>query len=150
MDKHAADMALRGWSAAPAFDGFLRGERGHDREVAGAGEECQEPLNRVQAGSLDHEQQHMLDTDECLGLDGDAVAGGDGRRDAGKQQFSLPGQGRAVLGRVPVLRDEQSDESLLSAPLAAPPADICQPAPDTGAGTRTTADKLPGQTVSAG
>lgn len=79
VDKYAADRALCGWSAATAFDGFLRGERGQDREIAGAGEECQELLNRVQAGSLDHEQQHMLDTDKCLGLDGDAVAGGDGR-----------------------------------------------------------------------
>jgi hypothetical protein len=63
----------------------------------------------------------MLVTDECLGLDGDAMAGGSGRRDAGKQQLSPPGQGRAVFGSVPVLRDEQSDESLLLAPPPQPP-----------------------------
>lgn len=116
LDKRPRKRTLSRRSAAAAFDGFLRGERGQDHKVAGAGQQCQELANHLQAGCLNHQQQHMLLTDECLGLDGDAMAGGSGRRDAGKQQLSPPGQSRAVFGSVPVLRDEQSDESLLLPP----------------------------------
>lgn len=63
----------------------------------------------------------MLDTDERLGLYGDSMAGGSGRRYTGKQQFSPPGQGGAVFGSVPVPADEQSDASLLLAPQSWPP-----------------------------
>lgn len=131
------------------FDGFLRGERGQDLKIAGAGQRYQEALHRVRIGRLHDQQQDMLPVDKRLGLDGDAIAGGNCRRDSGKQQLSPTGQGRAVFGRVPVLRDEQSDESLLLAPPPQPPL-ICQPALSAGVGTQTRADKLPGQNVSEG
>jgi hypothetical protein len=38
----------------------------------------------------------MLISDECLDLDGDAVASGCGRRYARKQLLSSPGEGGAV------------------------------------------------------
>jgi hypothetical protein len=67
----------------------------------------------------------MLISDECLDLDGDAVASGRGRRYARKQLLTAPGEGGAVCGRMPMLSDEQSDESLLWHPRTTPaPMDV--------------------------
>jgi hypothetical protein len=92
----------------------------------------------------------MLISDECLDLDGDAVASGRGRRYARKQLLTAPGDGGAVCGRMPMLSDEQSDESLLWHPPHNPRTNGRQLAPLAGAGTRTRTDKLPGQNDSAG
>ena len=51
----------------------------------------------------------MLSVQERLGLNGDAVAGGGGGRDPGQQQRPVARGGRAVLGKVTMLHDEQRD-----------------------------------------
>lgn len=76
------------------------------------GQEGQEALHRLPAGRVHDEQQAMLSLEERLGLDGDAVAGGGSRRDAGQQQLPPAGGGRAVLGAVMVLGDEQRNGNL--------------------------------------
>lgn len=102
------------------LDGLLRGERGQDSEITGARQRRHELPYRVQAGRLYDQNQHMLYTYECLGLDGDAMAGGGGSRYVREQRLSPPGQSRAVFGAMPVLSDEQSDESLLWHPSRPP------------------------------
>jgi hypothetical protein len=141
---------LGGRLAVASLDRLFCGGGGQDREIAGTGQHREEALNRLQADRLHHQQQHMLRPDECLGLDSDAVAGGSGGRYVGKQQFSPPVTSGTVFGGVPVLSDEQSDESLLGNPSPTPCTATCHLGPPAGASTRTRADKLPGQNAMDG
>jgi hypothetical protein len=125
-------MAYR--PAATSLDCFFRGKGRQHLHVSRAGQEGQEAFHRLLAGRLHDQEQQMLPVQQGLGLDGDAAASGCSGGDPGQQERALPPSGRAILGAVTVLGDEQWDQTLLG-PVVRDPA---------GAGVSRVGVSLPG------